>query len=54
MTSYYDFYFKFQGDKQCDQMDRLLFNIGPFITMEICPKVYQFTKDVIKFCQILI
>ena len=42
------------GFEQCDQMTRLFFNMGPFITMEISPKAYQFTKDCIKFCQILI
>ena len=29
------------------------FNIGPFITIEIRPKAFQFTKDGIKFCHIL-
>ena len=39
---------------QCDQMARLFFDIGPYITMEIRPKAYQFTEDGIKFCQILL
>ena len=39
---------------QCDLMARFFFNIGPFIIMDIRPKAYQFTKDGVKFCQILI
>ena len=39
---------------QCDQMARLFFDIGPYITMEIRPKAYQFTEDGIKFCKILL
>ena len=39
---------------QCDQMAKLFFNIGPFITMKICPKAQQFPKDGLKLYQILI
>ena len=35
-------------------MTILFFNTGPFKSMEICPKAYQFTKDGVTFCQILI
>ena len=40
--------------RQCGNMARLFFNIGPFITMEVCPKAFQFTKDGLIFCHILI
>ena len=33
-----------QQQQQCDQMAWFIFNIGPFITKDICPKAYQFTK----------
>ena len=43
-----------ESQGQCDQIARLFFNIGPFITIGFHPKALKFTKDGINFCQILV
>ena len=37
----------------CDQMAKLFFNVWPYTTMKISPKVFKICQRRFKFCQIL-